>query len=51
MSSARLREAINRDALSRELPIMVDQTIEPLTVSLWLRSPSDHARRLSIIDN
>jgi hypothetical protein len=39
--SARLREEIDLDALSGELLRVVDQTMEPTTVSLWLR-PSAH---------
>jgi hypothetical protein len=35
--SARLREEIDLDSLSAELLAVVDQTMEPTTVSLWLR--------------
>jgi hypothetical protein len=35
--SARLREEIDLDTLSAELLAVVDQTMEPTTVSLWLR--------------
>jgi hypothetical protein len=35
--SARLREEVDLDALSAELPAVVDQTIQPTRASLWLR--------------
>ncbi len=35
--SARLRDQIDLDTLSAELLAMVDQTMEPTRVSLWLR--------------
>jgi MFS family permease len=35
--SARLREQLDLDTLSAELLAVVDQTMEPTTVSLWLR--------------
>jgi len=39
--SARLRDQIDLDTLSTELLAVVDQTMEPTKVSLWLR-PSTH---------
>jgi hypothetical protein len=39
--SARLRDQIDLDTLSSELLAVVDQTMEPTRVSLWLR-PSPH---------
>jgi hypothetical protein len=39
--STRLREQIDLDALATELLAVVDQTMEPTRVSLWLR-PSPH---------
>jgi hypothetical protein len=39
--STRLREQIDLDTLSTELLAVVDQTMEPTHVSLWLR-PSPH---------
>jgi len=42
--SARLREEVDLDTLSAELLAVVDQTMEPTRVSLWLRaSPHDSA--------
>jgi hypothetical protein len=35
--SARLRDEVDLDALSNELLGLVDQTMQPTTVSLWLR--------------
>jgi hypothetical protein len=37
--SGRLREQIDLDTLSTELLAVVDQTMEPTRVSLWLRPP------------
>jgi hypothetical protein len=39
--STRLRDQIDLDTLATELLAVVDQTIEPTRVSLWLR-PSPH---------
>jgi hypothetical protein len=39
--SARLREEIDLDSLSAELLAVVDQTMEPTTVSLWLRRSAE----------
>jgi len=38
--SARLREEIDLDSLSAELLGVVDQTMQPTRVSLWLRPPT-----------
>jgi hypothetical protein len=35
--SARLRDEVDLDALSTELLVVVDQTMQPTTASLWLR--------------
>jgi hypothetical protein len=45
--SARLREEIDLDTLSAELLAVVDQTMEPTRVSLWLRPPVNRARPVS----
>jgi peptidoglycan/LPS O-acetylase OafA/YrhL len=37
--SARLRDEIDLDTLSAELLVVVEQTMEPMKVSLWLRPP------------
>jgi hypothetical protein len=42
--SARLREEIDLDTLSAELLAVVHQTMEPTTVSLWLRPSGERAR-------
>jgi len=43
--SSRLRDQIDLDTLSTELLAVVDQTMEPTRVSLWLRpSPHDSSR-------
>jgi hypothetical protein len=38
--SARLRQQLDLDKLSAELLGVVDQTMEPTRVSLWLRPPT-----------
>ncbi|HJW64679.1 MAG TPA: hypothetical protein VJ849_14355, partial [Actinomycetes bacterium] len=38
--STRLRDQIDLDTLSAELLAVVDQTMEPTRVSLWLRPPT-----------
>jgi hypothetical protein len=48
--SARLREEIDLDTLSAELLAVVDQTMEPTRLSLWLRPPANRSRRQPAID-
>jgi MFS/sugar transport protein len=42
--SVRLRDEVDLDALTADLLVVVDQTMQPTTASLWLR-PSARARR------
>jgi hypothetical protein len=41
--TTRLRDEIDLDTLSGELVAVVDQTMEPTQVSLWLRRPDRQA--------
>jgi hypothetical protein len=43
--NARLRDEIDLDTLSTELVAVVDQTMEPTAVSLWLRHPMERSGR------
>ena len=38
--AVRLREQVDLDALSAELLAVVDQTMQPMGASLWLRPPA-----------
>jgi hypothetical protein len=42
--SDRLHRQIDLDTLSTELLAVVDQTMQPTQVSLWLRSPPEPSR-------
>jgi hypothetical protein len=48
--SARLRDEIDLDELAAELLAVVDQTMEPVTASLWLRPPPRRAGQLAALD-
>jgi hypothetical protein len=43
--SVRLRDEVDLDALTAELLVVVDQTIQPTRASLWLRPPAPDVRR------
>jgi hypothetical protein len=49
--SARLRDEIDLDTFSAEVLAVVDQTMEPVTVSLWLRPPVARSWRPLTIDS
>jgi hypothetical protein len=42
--SGRLREQVDLDTLTAELLAVVDQTMQPTAVSLWLRPPLQRPR-------
>ena len=48
--SARLRDEIDLDTLTSELLAVVDQTIEPTRVSLWLRPSAERSAQRSAVD-
>jgi hypothetical protein len=48
--STRLREQLDLDTLSAELLAVVDQTMEPTTVSLWLRPQAAPHGRSALLD-
>jgi hypothetical protein len=43
--SIRLRDEVDLDALTAELLVVVDQTIQPTRASLWLRPAAPDSRR------
>jgi hypothetical protein len=46
--SLRLREEVNLDTLSADLLTVVDQTMQPTRVSLWLRPSTERVRRTGV---
>jgi len=48
--SARLRQQVDLDMLTTELLTVVEQTMQPTMVSLWLRPPVERSWRQSAID-
>jgi hypothetical protein len=42
--SARLRDQIDLDTLATELLAVTDKTMQPTTVSLWLRPPDEASK-------
>jgi hypothetical protein len=49
--SARLRDEIDLDTLTSELLAVVDRTMEPTRVSLWLRPPAERSSQRAAIDS
>jgi len=45
MNHTRLREQVDLDALTAELLAVVDQTMQPVQASLWLRPPANRLGR------
>jgi hypothetical protein len=45
---ARLRDQVDLDTLTADLPGVVDQTMQPTQASLWLRSPPEPPRRMAM---
>jgi hypothetical protein len=48
--SARVRQQTDLDTLTAELLTVVDQTMQPTRVSLWLRPPAGHSAQRSTVD-
>jgi hypothetical protein len=48
--SARLREQVDLATLSGELLAVVEETMQPTTVSLWLRPPAERSTQRPAID-
>jgi hypothetical protein len=48
--SARLREGVDLATLTGDLLAVVEQTMQPTTVSLWLRPPAGHSTQRPAID-
>jgi hypothetical protein len=43
--SARLRDQVDLDTLTTELLVVTDKTMQPTTVSVWLRPPDEASKR------
>jgi hypothetical protein len=46
--SVRLRDEVDLDALTAELLVVVDQTMEPIKASLWLRPSRERMRSTGV---
>jgi hypothetical protein len=46
--SARLRDEVDLATLTGELPAVVERTVQPTTVSLWLRPPAGRSAQRSV---
>jgi hypothetical protein len=49
--SARLRQQVDLDTVTSELLGVVEQTMQPTAVSLWLRPPAEHSAQRAALDS